>query len=62
VSVRGAGDGRLAPTVQAPSPHSGGSYYDDARFRLDGDTLTLDYTSYPADAPVASRQLFRRDR
>lgn len=45
-------------TVTRPQPY--GRMYDDARFQVDGDTLVLDYTTYPADAPVATRQTFRR--
>lgn len=46
--------------VQTPYPY--GSLYDDARFRIDGETLTLDFTTYPADAPEPTRQVFQRDR
>jgi hypothetical protein len=45
-------------TVQSPYPYGG--LYDDARFRLAPWVLTLDYTTYPADAPVPTRRTFRR--
>lgn len=45
-------------TVRTPYPYA--SFYDDARYRVEGNTLTLDYTSYPADAPEVTRQLFQR--
>jgi hypothetical protein len=47
-------------TVTRPQPAT--AMYDDARFRVEagGEALVLDYTSYPADAPVAARMTFRR--
>lgn len=45
--------------VQTPSPYQ--SIYDDARYRVDGGILTLDYITYPADAPVPTRKVFRRN-
>ena len=39
---------------------AGGSPYDGARFRLAAGVLTLEYLSYPADAPVRTVQAFRR--
>ena len=46
------------PTVRTPSPH--GEIYDDARFVLAGNVLTLHFTVYPADAPVPAQQRFTR--
>jgi|GEM_PF-1241432 len=46
--------------VQSPYPYS--SFYDDARYLVEGNTLMLDYTSYPADAPEPTRQTFQRER
>lgn len=37
-----------------------GSIFDDARFTLDGDLLTLTYTTYTADAPVETTTLYVR--
>ena len=39
-----------------------GTAYDKARYTIDGDRLTLDYLSYPADAPVATTATFVRVR
>ena len=47
------------PTVYAPYPYD--HFYDDAHFHVEGDALTLDFTTYPADAPEPARQIFRRD-
>ena len=46
-------------TVQEPFPYYG--FYDDARFRLADDTLTIDFTTYPADAAEPARQVLRRE-
>ena len=46
--------------VDEPYPYSG--YFDDARYEVSGSTLTLRYTTYPADAPIpASMDLKRGD-
>ena len=50
--------GRGETTVQAPYPYGG--VYEGATFRVDGDRLTLTYTTYPADAPETTRRTFRR--
>jgi hypothetical protein len=47
------------PTVYAPYPYD--HFYDDAHFHVEDDALTLDFTTYPADAPEPARQIFRRD-
>lgn len=53
--------GRDAPqTVYAPYPYD--HFYDDARFNIEGTTLTLNFTAYPADAPVPTTQIFQRDQ
>jgi hypothetical protein len=36
------------------------SIYADATFEIDGNRLPLHYTTYPLDAPVPTRQTFRR--
>jgi hypothetical protein len=38
-----------------------GTIFDFARFDVRGDSLVIDYLSYPADAPVATRQTFLHD-
>lgn len=51
--------GRDAPqTVYAPYP--GEHFYDDARFTIEGSTLTLNYTAYPDDEPVPTTEMFQR--
>lgn len=53
--------GRDAPqTIYAPYPRD--HFYDDARFRVDNDTLTLNVTLHQADSPRPATQIFRRDR
>lgn len=47
-------------TVQTPYPYD--SVYDDAHYRIDGVTLTLDFTTYPADGPEPTSLMLRRDR
>jgi hypothetical protein len=37
-----------------------GKLYENATFKVDGNTLTLNYTTYPADAPVATTAAFSR--
>lgn len=37
-----------------------GKIYENATFTVNDDKLTLNYTSYPADAPVASTTIFKR--
>lgn len=41
------------------TPVSGG-YFDNATYLLNGNKLTLNYTSYPADAPTAATMTFNR--
>lgn len=52
--------GRAEPTRTTPYPYTG--LYDHATFEVSGDQLTLTYLSYPADAPVTTRQRLRRAR
>lgn len=47
-------------TIYAPYPYD--HFYDDARFSIDGTTLKLSYTAYPADAPVSATETFQRDQ
>jgi len=35
-------------------------FYDNCTYKINGDTLNLFYTSYPADAPIAAEQNFVR--
>jgi hypothetical protein len=37
-----------------------GEIYENATFSISGDTLTLKYTTYPADAPVSTTARFKR--
>lgn len=46
--------------VQEPYPYTG--YLDDTRYAIHGQTLTLRYTSYPADAPVPTTVVLVRER
>jgi hypothetical protein len=39
-----------------------GTLYDRAQYRVEGGVLTLDYLSYPLDAPVPTQATFRRAR
>lgn len=41
------------------TPVSGG-YFDNATYLLNGNKLTLNYTSYPADAPTPATMIFNR--
>jgi hypothetical protein len=51
--------GRDAPTqVYTDYPYD--HFYDDARYSIDGETLTIQFTDYPADDPVPTTQLFHR--
>lgn len=51
--------GRDAPTSIYPDyPYD--HFYDDASFSIDGETLTLQYTAYPADAPEPATLVFHR--
>jgi hypothetical protein len=51
--------GRDAPTqVYTDYPYD--HFYDDTHFTIDGETLTLHFTDYPADEPVSSTQVFQR--
>lgn len=50
--------GREETRVQDPYPY--GAVYEGATFRVEGDRLTLTYTTYPADAPVRTSRQFRR--
>ena len=45
--------------IQSPYPYTG--FYDDTRFRVRGDELRLDFTTYPTDAAVPTTQVFGRD-
>ena len=45
--------------VYDPYPYS--EYFDNARYHLEGSTLTLNYTTYPADAPIATTMQLKRD-
>ena len=47
-----------APTVEARV--RGASAYDGARLVVEGGMLSLDYTTYPASAPVPATRSFRR--
>jgi len=46
--------------VQDPYPYTG--YLDDMRYAIRERTLTLRYTSYPADAPVPTTMVLVRER
>lgn len=43
----------------ALTPYTG-KLYENATFSVDGNTLTLKYTTYPADAPVVTTAKFTR--
>jgi hypothetical protein len=48
-----------------PGPHNGeppASLFTDCRYRIMGPVLTLQYTTYPADAPVETTATFARVR
>lgn len=45
-------------TVYAPYPYQ--HFYDDARFSIEGSTLTLSYTAYTDDEPVPTTEIFQR--
>lgn len=45
------------PAVKSPSNHL---LYEKAIFKVLGDTLVLNYITYPADAPIATTAKFRR--
>ena len=45
-------------TISEPYPY--GSIFDDARYVVLGSQLSLRYTTYPADAPVATLLVFTR--
>lgn len=51
--------GRDAPT-QVYTDYRYDHFYDDTHFTIDGETLTLHFTDYPADEPVSSTQVFQR--
>ena len=46
------------PSVRTPYPYTG--YYDATRYTVASGVLTLQYLSYPADAPVETTQQFHR--
>lgn len=46
------------PHVQRPYPY--GSIFDDCRFEIVENQLTLTYLSYPAEAPVTTKRIFKR--
>jgi hypothetical protein len=46
--------------VDTPYPYD--ELYEDARYAVDRDRLTLRYTSHPLDAPVETTRRYRRDR
>jgi hypothetical protein len=50
--------GTRTPTVQTPYPYGG--VFDDCVFELQGDVLVLNFTVYPADAPVRARAAYTR--
>jgi hypothetical protein len=51
--------GADAPTSIYPDyPYE--HFYDDAQFSIDGETLTLQYTAYPADAPEPATLVLHR--
>jgi hypothetical protein len=50
--------GTRTPTVQTPYPYGG--VLDDCVFEFQGDVLVLDYTTYPADAPVRAQVAYFR--
>jgi hypothetical protein len=47
--------GKLAQTTPSTTP-----FFDKASFSVSGDTLTINYISYPADAPVPTTGKFLR--
>ena len=50
--------GNRPPTITTPYPYGG--VFDDCVFEVQGDTLVLYFTTYPADAPVRTRATYRR--
>ena len=49
-----------AERVDEPYPYTG--YLNGARYRIEGSLLMIEYTSYPADAPVATTMILGRER
>ena len=47
--------------VRVEEPYPWGGLFDDARFVVDGDRLTIHFTTYPADAPVPTIAEYVRD-
>jgi hypothetical protein len=52
--------GSSSPEVREPYPYT--DYLDDMRYGIQGEELTLRYTSYPADAPVPTTMVLLRER
>ena len=52
--------GASPETVHTPYPYGNTFFFDSAQYTIDGDRLTLQYISYPADAPVPTTQEFQR--
>src|SRR5262245_31377280 len=47
-------------SVRITEPYPYGSMFDDASYYLNGERLTLHYTTYPADAPVETTRTYVR--
>lgn len=50
----------VASPEQMSEPYPYGTIFDDARYEIQGQQLTLHYTTYPADAPVPTVLVFTR--
>lgn len=53
--------GALSPE-RVEEPYPWGSIFDDAHYSIAGDHLTMAYTMYPADTPVAAVGEYARER